>query len=142
MHKIKPQVKIAAFTCNWSAYSAIEKAGLERSEYPASVKIVRLACLARANTGMVLQALEMGANGVLLLGCPPEECHYGLGAEQAHNVLIESRKMLSLLGIPANRVKYIQLPAAGHELFVTRVHDFSRMLARAAEKASPLPGVS
>jgi len=131
----KSDIQIVAFSCNWSAYSAIEMAGLNRMQYSAGLKLVRLPCLGRVNTGMVLQALELGAVGVLLLGCPAESCHYGIGARQADAVLTDSRRILSLLGLPVNRVMYIQLPAGDCETFISKLNDFIRTLKGGIDQA-------
>lgn len=125
---VKPDVRIVAFCCNWDAYSAIETAGLGHEEYPAGLKIVRLPCLGRVNTGMVLRAFEFGARGVLLLGCPEDACHYGTGHRQAQSVVAESRRLLQLLGIRPERVSYVILSERDAETFVSRVNGFAGML--------------
>ena len=134
--RTKSGIQVVAFGCNWGAYSAIETAGLDREPYPASLKLVRLPCLGRVNTGMVLRALEMGAAGVLLLGCPAESCRHGTGARQAGSVLNEARQVLSLLGFHPDRVGYIELPAGAGAVFVSRVNDFVRDLGGARERTS------
>ncbi len=136
--RTKSGIQLLAFCCNWSAYSAIETAGLDREPYSAGLKLVRLPCLGRVNTGMVLHALEMGAAGVLLVGCPPESCRYGTGARQAESVVNEARQVLALLGLHPDRVGYIELPAGGGAVFVSKLNDFVRGLEEALEKhASP-----
>ena len=137
-HRVKSGIQVVAFCCNWSAYSAIETAGLDHEPYPASLKLVRLPCLGRVNTGMVLRALEMGAAGVLLLGCPAESCRYRTGERQAGSVLSEARQVLALLGLRPDRVGYIQLPAGGGAVFVSTVNDFVGGLDGASEKV-PAP---
>ncbi len=87
---------------------------------------------------MVLRALEMGAAGVLLLGCNADCCRYGTGARQAGKVLNEARQVMALLGLRPDRVGYIELPAGGGALFASRVNDFVSDLDGVSEKV-PAP---
>ena len=88
---IKP--RIVGFVCNWGAYSGVEMAGVHKREYPASVKLVRVMCLGRLHLGLVLKAFELGADGVMLLGCPTENCHYESGMEKTKELFKESSEM-------------------------------------------------
>jgi coenzyme F420-reducing hydrogenase delta subunit len=69
---------VVVFACNWDGLSCIETAAQKRLSIPASVKIVRVSCLARVHTGLMLKALELGADGVMLLGCDSHNCHFGI----------------------------------------------------------------
>jgi coenzyme F420-reducing hydrogenase delta subunit len=61
--------KVVVFTCNWSAYSGLETAGLEHRSYSPSVYPVKVMCLGRLGPGIILKTLEQGASGVLMIGC-------------------------------------------------------------------------
>ena len=84
---------VVVFTCNWSAYSALETAGSKRLPYPANVRPIRVMCLGRLHPGLVLKAFELGADGVLLLGCPPDECHYDFGNRRAEELFQETQAL-------------------------------------------------
>lgn len=120
--KIEPN--IVGFVCNWGAYSGVEMAGVNKREYPASVKLVRLMCLGRLHLGLVLKALELGADGVMLLGCPPQDCHYDSGMEKAKELYAQAKKTLTLLGIDPKRLALIEIPVGRDDLFAKRVSAF------------------
>jgi coenzyme F420-reducing hydrogenase delta subunit len=116
--------KIIVYTCNWDAYSGLEAAGHQRLAYPAQVYPVRVMCLGRLHPGLVLRAFELGAAGVLLLGCPPGECHYGFGNTRAEEMMAQVHALASLLGIERSRIRLASVPAGGGSDFVDEVHHF------------------
>ena len=128
--------RIVGFVCNWSAYSGVEMAGVDKREYPASIKLVRLMCLGRLHLGLILKAFELGADGVMLLGCPPEDCHYESGITQAKEVFTQAKKMLSLLGIDQKRLALVEVPIGRGDLLASRVSNFVRRIKKAG--SSPL----
>ena len=71
--------KIVAFCCNWCSYAGADLAGSSRLSYPADVKIIRVPCSCRVNPMFILRAFEKGADGVILCGCHPGDCHYTSG---------------------------------------------------------------
>src|SRR5699024_12783519 len=68
--------KIVAFCCNWCSYAGADLAGSSRLSYPADVKIIRVPCSCRVNPLFILRAFQRGADGVILCGCHPGDCHY------------------------------------------------------------------
>ena len=70
---------IVAFCCNWCSYAGADLAGSGRMSYPANVKIIRIPCSCRLNPLFVLRAFQRGADGVILCGCHPGDCHYSTG---------------------------------------------------------------
>ncbi len=90
--------KIVIFACNWEAYRGLDELGRARRDYPAQVRIVRLPCLARLHPGLVIKAFQVGADGVLILGCPPDKCHFGVGGDSAQEMFEQSRALAHLLG--------------------------------------------
>lgn len=91
----KPLVVI---TCNWQAYSGLETAGVQHLSYSPVILPIKVSCLGQISPGLILKALQKGAGGVLLLGCPPGECHYEFGNHRAMEVFAESRLLAGLLG--------------------------------------------
>ena len=70
---------IVAFCCNWCSYAGADLAGNNRLQYPADVKIIRVPCSCRVNPMFILRAFQRGADGVILCGCHPGDCHYTTG---------------------------------------------------------------
>ena len=70
---------IVAFCCNWCSYAGADLAGSARLSYPANVKIIRVPCSCRVNPMFILKAFQQGADGVILCGCHPGDCHYVTG---------------------------------------------------------------
>ena len=127
---------IVGFICNWGAYSGMEMAGVNGVEYSASIRLVRIMCLGRLHLGIVLRAFELGADGVLLLGCPPEECHYESGAEQAKKMVAQAKKVLHLLGIDPRRLALAHVPLGRDDVLVRKVSTFVNYVKKAG--LSPL----
>jgi len=81
-------------------------------------------CLGRLHPGLILKAFELGADGVLLLGCPPDECHYEFGNRRAEELFQETRVIAHLLGIGDERLKLDWVGAGEGEVFVQKVTEF------------------
>lgn len=126
---------VVVFTCNWNAYSGLETAGAERRSYPAAVRPLKVQCLGRLGPGIILKAFEKGAGGVLLLGCPPNECAYGFGNHRAEEVFEQAREMADLMGLGAEQLKLDWLPAGEGEAFVTKVSEFVAALNGGAQSS-------
>jgi len=122
------QPKIVVFTCNWNAYSGLETAGAERREYAAAVRPLKVMCLGRLSAGIILKAFEKGADGVLLLGCPPGECHYEFGNRRAEEVFAEAEEMAALLGLRDEQLQLDWVAAGEGEAFVEKVRAFVEKL--------------
>jgi F420-non-reducing hydrogenase iron-sulfur subunit len=75
--------RIVAFCCNWCSYAGADLAGTTRLQYPPNVRIIRVMCSGRVDPAFVLKAFELGADGVLVAGCHPADCHYINGNDKA-----------------------------------------------------------
>jgi F420-non-reducing hydrogenase iron-sulfur subunit len=103
---------IIGFTCNWCSYRAADLAGTARIHYPANVRLLRFMCSGRLDPTFVLKAMAGGADGVLITGCHPGECHY---IEQNYKALrryLLLRRTVGQLGIEPERLKLIWASAA------------------------------
>ena len=103
---------IIGFTCNWCSYRAADLAGTSRIKYPPNVRLLRLMCSGRLDPTFVLKALAGGADGVLITGCHPGECHY---LEQNFKALRRVKllqRMLVQMGVEKERVKLVWASAA------------------------------
>ena len=96
-NEFKP--KIVAFCCNWCSYAGADLAGTNRLQYPADIKIIRVPCSCRVNPLFVLRAFQRGADGVIICGCHPGDCHYTTGNYYARRRMTLLFSMLDYLGI-------------------------------------------
>ncbi len=124
---------LIVFTCNWSAYSGLETAGAKHHTYQPDIMPVKLMCLGRLSTGIILKAFQHGARGVLLLGCPKDECKYDFGNRHAEMIVAEAKELLDLLGYTSNRLKMDAINAGEGEKFVKMVREFAVNLDKAPE---------
>jgi len=103
---------LIGFTCNWCSYRAADLAGTARVKYPPNIRLIRMMCSGRLDPTFVLKALAEGADGVLITGCHPGECHY---LEQNYKALrryLLLRRTLAQFGIEPERVKLVWASAA------------------------------
>jgi len=111
--------KIVGFLCNWCSYRAADLAGISRRKYAANVRYVRLMCSGRVDPSFVLKALSLGADGVLIAGCHPGECHYIEQNYKAMRRFSMLQHTLKSMGVDEGRVKLLWASAAeGHQLAV------------------------
>lgn len=105
MKKSQPdwKPKIVGFLCNWCSYAGADLAGGSRLKYPANLRIIRVTCSGRMNPLFVLKCLEKGADGVLLSGCHPGDCHYTKGNYYARRRFAVFKKLLEFVGIDPRR---------------------------------------
>ena len=105
-------VQIVAFFCNWCTYAAADLAGSSRLQQPAAVRVVRVPCSGRIRPELVLAAFHRGADGVLVSGCHPGDCHYAQGNYFARRRLAMVSEVLRDTGIDARRLRFEWCSAA------------------------------
>jgi coenzyme F420-reducing hydrogenase delta subunit len=108
---------IVAFLCNWCSYAGADLAGTARIGYPPNVKVIRVMCSGRMNPGFVINALQEGADGVLVSGCHPGECHYMEGNYIARRRFILMRKLMEYIGIEPERFRVSWVSASEGDKF-------------------------
>lgn len=101
-----------AFFCNWCTYTAADLAGVSRMKYAHNVRIIRLMCSGRVDPQFILDALAKGADGVLLGGCHPGDCHYVEGNYKALRRFRMLKRLLADMGIEPQRVRLEWISAA------------------------------
>lgn len=106
---------ILAFFCSWCTYTAADLAGVSRLKYEPNVRVVRVMCSGRIDPQFVLAAFADGADGVLLGGCHPGDCHYAEGNFRALRRFVLLRRMLRELGIAEPRFRLEWISAAEGE---------------------------
>lgn len=124
MNEFEP--KIIGFLCNWCSYAGADLAGVSRFQYPANIRIIRIPCSGRVNHLFIMRALYDGADGVLISGCHPGDCHYQTGNYYARRRLEIFKNLLYLTGIPQNRLKLAWVSASEGAQFsklVTEITD-------------------
>jgi len=108
---------IVGFTCNWCSYRAADLAGTARIKYPPNIRLIRLMCSGRLDPTFVLKAFSSGADGVLITGCHPGECHYIEQNFKAMRRFLLLQRTLAQFGIEPQRVRLVWASAAeGHKL--------------------------
>ncbi|KAA0007560.1 MAG: hydrogenase iron-sulfur subunit [Thermoplasmata archaeon] len=115
---------IVAFLCNWCAYAGADLAGTSRLIYPANVKPIRVMCSGRVDPVFVLEALKKGADGVLIAGCHPGDCHYQSGNYKANRRVILLKELLQQLNINPRRVRFEYVSASEGQKFANVVKEF------------------
>jgi len=104
--------RIVAFFCNWCTYTAADLAGVSRMKYAANVRTIRLMCSGRVDPQFVMDAFAKGADGVLIGGCHPGDCHYGEGNYKMLRRFRLLQRMLGDLGIEPERLRLEWISAA------------------------------
>ncbi|MEK7667656.1 MAG: hydrogenase iron-sulfur subunit [Gemmatimonadota bacterium] len=119
---------IVAFFCNWCTYLAADLAGTTRLKYPANVRVVRVMCSGRIDPQFVLEAFAKGADGVLIGGCHPGDCHYESGNYKTLRRFHLLRRTLGVLGIEEERFRLEWISASEAEPLRAAVHDMVEKL--------------
>jgi coenzyme F420-reducing hydrogenase delta subunit len=115
--------KVIAFLCNWCSYAGADLAGVSRIQYPTNVRIVRVPCSGRVNPVYIIKSLQSGADGVLVSGCHPGDCHYISGNQYARRRFAVLKSLLESVGIEPGRVHFSWVSAAEGEKFSQVVAD-------------------
>ena len=113
--------KIVALLCNWCTYTGADLAGTSRLQYPPNVRIVRLMCTGAVDTIYLLQALIHGADGVLIGGCHPGDCHYQTGNYKARRRVAILKTILNRFGYDDDRIWLRWISASEGKLFADTV---------------------
>jgi len=129
---------IVAFFCNWCTYLAADLAGISRVRYPANIRVVRTMCSGRIDPQFVLDAFAKGADGVLIGGCHPGDCHYESGNYKTLRRVHLLRTMLRQMGIEDDRFRLEWLSASEAEPLRAVVEDMVAKV-RALGPLPPLP---
>ncbi len=120
--------KIVAFFCNWCTYTAADLAGVSRLKYAPNVKVIRIMCSGRVDPQFILQAFSSGADGVLIGGCHPGDCHYSEGNYKMLRRFRLLKRMLSSLGIDDERFRLEWISASEGEKVKTVINDMVEKL--------------
>ena len=124
---------IVAFCCNWCSYAGADGAGTARKQYPANIKIIKVPCSCRVNPLFILRAFQRGADGVIMCGCHPGDCHYSTGNYYARRRMTLLLSMLDYLGVAGERFRVEWVSAAEGARFAQVMNDFAEHIAALGE---------
>jgi F420-non-reducing hydrogenase iron-sulfur subunit len=117
------QPLIICFACNWCSYAAADLAGVSRIQYPPNVRIIRVMCSGMVHPNLVIDALTKGADGVLMCGCHPGDCHYREGNLRAQSRAEAIKLMLQDFGLEEERYRLEWVSASEGARFAKVVTD-------------------
>jgi len=120
--------RIVGFLCNWCSYAGADLAGTSRLSYPPNIRIVRVPCSGRVDPLFVMRSLRDGADGVLVLGCHPGDCHYSDGNYHARRRFAIMHELLSFVGYERERVRVDWVSASEGARFARVVNEFTETI--------------
>ena len=129
--------RIVAFFCNWCTYTAADLAGVSRLKYAANIRVIRLMCSGRVDPQFILDALARGADGVLIGGCHPGDCHYVEGNYKMLRRFEMLKRMLQDMGIEPERVRLEWISAAEGEKVRRVVNEMVEQVRRLGPMGLP-----
>ena len=123
------ELRIVGFLCNWCSYGGADTAGVARATQPTDLRVIRVPCSGRIDPLFIVKALLNGADGVLVSGCHPRDCHYAAGNFYARRRLEVLKQFLPVLGIDERRFEYTWVSASEGQrwqqvvtVFTDRIH--------------------
>jgi F420-non-reducing hydrogenase iron-sulfur subunit len=130
------QPGIVAFLCNWCSYAGADLAGTSRLKYNPQIRIIRVPCSGRVNPLYILRAFADGADGVLVSGCHPGDCHYSTGNYFARRKFALLKKLMEYMGMDTRRIHFSWVSAAEGVKWSRVVNE----VAEAVYQAGPFQG--
>lgn len=127
--------KIVGFLCNWCSYAGADLAGVSRIQYPPNLRIIRVMCSGRVDPAFILEAFISGADGVLIAGCHPGDCHYIAGNYKAQRRGILLKKLLEQFGVDSQRLRIEFVSASEGAKFAMVIKDMTEEI----KKLGPSP---
>lgn len=116
--------KVLVFCCNWCSYAGADLAGISRLQIQPDFRVIRAMCSARIDPEFILRAFKRGADGVLVAGCHPGDCHYIGGNYRTRRRMALLKLMLRQFGLNEDRLKLDWISAAEGEKFATTINSF------------------
>jgi F420-non-reducing hydrogenase iron-sulfur subunit len=120
--------RIVAFLCNWCSYTGADLAGTSRMEYRSNVRVIRVMCSGRIEPTFILEAFIKGADGVLVCGCHPGDCHYQEGNYRCLRRFKMMQRYIRQMGIEAERMKLEWISASEGKQFAELVNSFTETI--------------
>jgi len=126
---------IVSFCCNWCSYAGADLAGVSRLQYPPNIRIIRVMCSGMVHPNLVIDALTKGADGVLICGCHPGDCHYEEGNLKAEKRAEAIILMLEDFGLEEERFRLEWISASEGPKFAQVAREFTEQV----KKLGPSP---
>ncbi len=120
--------RIIGFLCNWCSYTGADLAGTSRMKSAPNLRVIRVMCSGRVDPTFVLRAFQLGADGVLVAGCHPGDCHYQEGNFKAQRRVLLLRRVLREFGVDERRLRLEWISAAEGEKFATVTNEFTEQV--------------
>lgn len=120
--------KIIAFLCNWCSYTGADLAGTSRMKYASYVRVIRVMCSGRVDPTFVIKSFQEGADGVLICGCHPGDCHYHEGNYKCLRRFHLLQKYIKQMGIQTERLRLEWISASEGREFSELVNEFSESI--------------
>lgn len=133
----KWEPKIIAFFCNWCTYTAADLAGVSRLKYAPNVRVIRIMCSGRVDPQFIMQALASGADGVLIGGCHPGDCHYSEGNYKMLRRFRLLQRVFKSMGIDEQRCRLEWISASEGDKVKTVINDMVEKLKELGPLALP-----
>ena len=127
---VEYQPKVIGFLCNWCSYAGADVAGTSRMDYPHNIRIIRVPCSGRVDPLFVVKCFQRGADGVLVSGCHPGDCHYTEGNYHTRRRFALLREFLDYLGIAKKRLRVEWVSASEGQRFADLLSDFTTELVK------------
>jgi len=128
--------KILAFLCNWCSYAGADLAGTSRLKYPASILPIRVMCSSRVDPLFILKAYLSGADGILVAGCHPGDCHYQDGNYYTRRRFVMFKKVFENLGLEASRLRLSWVSASEGQKYAKVATDFTEEIKKVGPNSS------
>jgi coenzyme F420-reducing hydrogenase delta subunit len=123
MEKEKFEPKITAFVCNWCTYTGADLAGTSRLKQQTNARLIRVPCTGRIDPVFIIKAFEKGADGVLVSGCHPGDCHYNTGNFHARRRWMFFKQLMDFVGIDSSRLYFSWVSASEGKKWVDVVNN-------------------
>ena len=122
--------RIIAFFCNWCTYTAADLAGTARMTYSPNVRVIRIMCSGRLDAQFVVKAFREGADGVLIGGCHPGDCHYQEGNYKALRRFTLLKRFLNMMGIEKERLRLEWIAASEGDKVQKVINEMTEQIRR------------
>ena len=120
--------RILAFLCSWCSYAGADMAGVSRIQYPANIRVIRVMCSGRVDPVFVIQGFLNKADGIMILGCHPGDCHYLQGNYEAMNTFNAIKTLVDYAGVSVKRILLNWVSASEGTRFRDLVESFTRQI--------------
>ena len=120
--------KIIGFLCNWCSYAGADLAGVSRIQYPPNIRVIRVMCSGRVDPVIILEMFANGADGVIVMGCHPGDCHYIEGNLHEERKIKMLKRLMALTGLEPERLRLEWVSAAEGQRFAQFVTEFTEKI--------------